>query len=64
MALLTYSLIVLTTGVLYLLACDPLAPCAGKVTEWLRGSAPLRSGVSTPEEAPLTRGGLTRALVA
>jgi hypothetical protein len=23
--------------VLYLLACDPLPPCAGKVREWLRG---------------------------
>jgi hypothetical protein len=40
MALLTYSLIVLTTVVLYVLACDPLPPCAGKVTAWLRGSAP------------------------
>ncbi len=37
--LLTYSLIVLTTVLLYLLACDPLPPCVGKVTEWLRGSA-------------------------
>jgi hypothetical protein len=35
-ALLTYSLIVLTTVVLYLLACDPLAPCPGKLREWLR----------------------------
>jgi hypothetical protein len=40
-ALLSYSLIVLTTVVLYLLACDPLPPCAGRVREWLRGSAPL-----------------------
>ena len=31
--LLTYVLIVLTTAVLYLLACDPLPPCAGKVRE-------------------------------
>jgi len=38
-SILTYSLIVLTTVVLYLLACDPLPPCAGKLTEWLRGSA-------------------------
>lgn len=30
-----YSLIVLTTIVLYLLACDPLPPCAGKLKEWL-----------------------------
>lgn len=28
-ALLTYSLLVLTTAILYLLACDPLPPCAG-----------------------------------
>ena len=40
--LLSYSLIVLTTVVLYLLACDPLPPCAGKVREWVRGSAPSR----------------------
>jgi hypothetical protein len=33
--LLTYSLIVLTTVVLYLLACDPLPPNAGRVMEWL-----------------------------
>ena len=39
LALLTYCLIVLTTAVLYLLACDPLPPCAGKVKEWLRGFA-------------------------
>lgn len=38
-ALLSYSLIVLTTVVLYLLACDPLPPCGGKVTAWLRGLA-------------------------
>jgi hypothetical protein len=41
-AVLSYSLIVLTTVVLYVLACDPLPPCAGKVREWLRGSAPSR----------------------
>ena len=44
--LLTYSLIVLTTVVLYLLACDPLPPCEGKVKEWLRGSAPSRLAAS------------------
>jgi hypothetical protein len=37
--LLTYSLVVLTTVVLYLLACDPLPPCAAKLTEWLRKPA-------------------------
>jgi hypothetical protein len=46
MALLTYSLIVLTTVVLYLLACDPLSPCAGKLKAWLRGSAPSRLAAS------------------
>jgi hypothetical protein len=40
--LLTYSLIVLTTVVLYLLACDPLPPSAAKLKQWLRGSAPSR----------------------
>ena len=38
--LLSYSLIVLTTVVLYLLACDPLPPCVGTLTVWLRRSAP------------------------
>ena len=33
--LLTQALIILTTVVLYVLACDPLPPCAGKVKEWL-----------------------------
>jgi hypothetical protein len=40
--LLTYLLIVLTTVILYLLACDPLPPCAGKVLVWLRRSSPAR----------------------
>jgi hypothetical protein len=44
--LLSYSLIVLTTVVLYLLACDPLPPCAGTLREWLRGSAPSRLAAS------------------
>src|SRR5689334_15634971 len=34
-ALLTEALIVLTTIVLYVLACDPLPPCTSKVKEWL-----------------------------
>lgn len=41
-ALLTPALIILTTVVLYVLACDPLPPCVGKVTEWARGFARLR----------------------
>ena len=43
MVVLTYALVVLTTVVLYLLACDPLPPCAGKVTEWLRGMLASRT---------------------
>jgi hypothetical protein len=35
-ALLGYSLIVLTTIVLYLLACDPLSPSAARLTAWWR----------------------------
>jgi hypothetical protein len=52
-ALLSYSLIVLTTVVLYLLACDPLPPCVGTVREWLRGSAP--SGLA-PQSRPSVSG--------
>jgi hypothetical protein len=66
MAPLTYSLIVLTTVVLYLLACDPLPPCAGKVREWLRRSAPSRQpapessrgAVSTRAQLPPTLRGV------
>lgn len=31
------ALAILTTAVLYILACDPLPPCEGKVREWARG---------------------------
>ena len=53
LVLLSYLLILLTTIVLYLLACDPLPPCAGKVREWLRGLSPSRavaadSNIDTP----------------
>ncbi len=37
---LTYSLIALTTAVLYLLACDPLPPCPGKLKERGRQTVP------------------------
>ena len=37
--LLGYSLIVLTTMLLYVLACDPLPPSTGMVWEWVRGLA-------------------------
>jgi len=41
--LLTEALIVLTTVILYVLACDPLPPRAAGVKEWLRGmtTAPM-----------------------
>ena len=46
--LLTEALIVLTTIVLYVLACDPLPPCTSKVTAWLRGLVPaLRADEAT-----------------
>ena len=45
-ALLGYTLIVLTTILLYVLACDPLPPCAGKLREWLGRSA--RAPAITP----------------
>jgi hypothetical protein len=48
-ALLVYSLVVLTTAVLYLLACDPLPPRRGLVVGWL-GS--LRAARVDPAEAP------------
>jgi hypothetical protein len=47
--LLSYSLIALTTAVLYLLACDPLSPCVGKLTEWLRDAAPSRVALPEPQ---------------
>ena len=40
--LLSYSLIVLTTLVLYLLACDPLPPSAGRMRAWLEESLPSK----------------------
>jgi hypothetical protein len=40
--LLTDALIVLTTALLYVLACDPLPPCTSKVLDWLRGLVPAR----------------------
>ena len=45
LVLLSYLLVLLTTLLLYLLACDPLPPCAGKVREWLGGAseAPQRA---------------------
>src|SRR5262245_781768 len=48
--LLSYFLIVLTTIVLCLLACDPLPPCVGTVKVWLRGLAPSRLAASESSE--------------
>ena len=41
--LLAHGLTALTTAMLYLLACDPLPPCPGKVKEWLRALVPSRA---------------------
>ena len=41
--ILTTALSVLTTIVLYLLACDPLPPCPGKVREWIGALGPARA---------------------
>jgi hypothetical protein len=46
--LLTLPLIVLTTAVLYLLACDPLPPCARKSTEKSAAAATVRLEPDTP----------------
>jgi hypothetical protein len=48
--LLIYSLIFLTTVVLYLLACDPLPPCPGKLRAWFRRPVPAQA-VDVPEGA-------------
>src|SRR5262245_20733814 len=40
--LVSYFLILLTTIMLYLLACDPLPPCPGRLKQWVRGSAAVR----------------------
>jgi len=47
--LVSYLLVVLTTALLYLLACDPLPPCAGKVKEWLRALSSVR--LAAPESS-------------
>src|SRR5262245_37498207 len=49
MALLSYPLVLLTTVLLYVLACDPLPPCAGRITVWVRGlTAARRAALSGP----------------
>lgn len=65
MALLGYSLIVLTTIVLYLLACDPLPPCQGRLREWLRGVARAPVAASEPSSRRgARRGGSSRPVTA
>src|SRR5262245_2288980 len=61
LVVLSYSLIVLTTVVLYVLACDPLPPCTGKVTEWLRGLMPVRlaTSESNPPAGTINRASFT-----
>ena len=49
LVVLSYLLILLTTSVLYLLACDPLSPCVGKVREWMRGLSSSRVGLPESE---------------
>jgi hypothetical protein len=46
--LLTEALIILTTVVLYVLACDPLPPSPAKVKEWFRVVPRERATVSVP----------------
>jgi hypothetical protein len=41
--LLGYPVVLLTTVVLYVLACDPLPPCTGWLTEWVRRLVPSRA---------------------
>jgi hypothetical protein len=36
-AIFSYVLVVLTTVIMYLLACDPLPPTAGRLREWIGG---------------------------
>jgi hypothetical protein len=54
----SYPLVVLTTVLLYVVACDPLPPCEGTVKEWLRGLAVSRLKVQelpAPAKRPSPR---------
>jgi len=55
-ALLTYVLLALTTVLLYMLACDPLPPCRGRVAEWLGGTARVRAARPGSSEGQASRG--------
>ena len=54
---LAYSLVVLTTVLLYVLACDPLPPCAGLATEWVRRLGRARAVPSEEGGVNMTRDG-------
>src|SRR5262249_36352444 len=47
---LPYSLVVLTTGVLYLLACDPLPPCEAKLKVRVLRSVRQRAAAAAPPD--------------
>jgi hypothetical protein len=53
--LLTEALVVLTTIVLYILACDPLPPCAGKLRERLPRMVPALDA-NAPQRLLRSRG--------
>jgi hypothetical protein len=46
-----YGLVVLTTVVLYLLACDPLPPCQGRVWAWIARATSARMPLRAPSDA-------------
>jgi hypothetical protein len=58
LVLFTEALIILTTVVLYVLACDPLPPCPGSVRDWLRGMALARKAKALAPLADNRRGTL------
>ena len=60
LAFFSYSLIVLTTMLLYVMACDPLPPCTGKVREWLASSAASREPA---RESSVVEGSRARPVV-
>ena len=55
-ALLSYSLIALTTVLLYVIACDPLPPCVGKVRSGCAASPPQRAARRGVASRPIHAG--------
>jgi len=49
LAILSYSLVLLTTALLYVVSCDPLPPCQAKVKDWFRRLVPARL-VTNPQQ--------------